>query len=199
MHWLALLLLLAPPAAEAPRVSGEKVETGIYRFRGEADIAGEIAPLVAMVIAYDQQCRRGCRYTVPGVDRTRILPGERPGSFYTWSHVDDLLDASYFVAIEVAAEEGRTTVRYSTPEPAALARLADREHPHEPFFEQQQGSWTFVELPPAADGRPRTRVEAELEMRSRSFLINLMPGQIVERTRQHLLLIYRYLGEAGGD
>lgn len=201
MCWLAILLLLAsPPAApppQAPTVAGEKVAAGVYRFRGEGEVAGEVAPLVAMVTAYDQQCRRGCRYTVPGVDRTRILPGERAGLFYTWSHVDDVLDASYFVAVEVKTEGPRTTVRYSTPDAATLARLADGEHPHEPFFYHQDGSWTFEELPPGADGAPRTRVTAELEMRSKSFLVNLMPGQIVDRTEQHLLLIYRYLGEAG--
>lgn len=205
MRWLAALLLLTPlaPAGAAapapPQVTGEKVEAGVYRFRGEGDVSAPVAPLVAMVTAYDQQCRKGCRYTVKGVDRTLILPGERDGLFYTWSHVDDVLDASYFVAVEITKEGARTTVRYSTPDAAALARLADAEHPHEPFFYHQDGSWTFDELPPGDDGALRTRVTATLEMRSKSFLVNLMPGQIVDRTREHLLLIYRYLGEAGRD
>jgi hypothetical protein len=132
---------------------------------------------------------------VPAVDRTILLPGEREGLFYTWTLVDDLLDASYFVAVEVEREGPLTTVRYATPSADALARLASREHPHEPFFERQEGRWTFEELP-AVDGGPRTRVKAELEMRSENFLVNLMPGQIVERTEKHLLLIYRYLDEA---
>jgi len=195
MSWLAPLLAVLLSAV-APQVTGEKVAAGVYRFHGEAEIAGPAAPLVAMVTAYDQQCRRGCRYEVPAVDRTILLPGEREGLFYTWTFVDDLLDASYFVAVEVERQGPLTTVRYATPPAAALARLADAEHPHDPFFERQEGSWTFEELPAAADGGPRTRVVADLEMRSENFLVNLMPGQIVERTEKHLLLIYRYLDEA---
>ncbi len=205
MYWLPLLLLLAPAATEPPRVTGAKVASGVYRFQGEGEIAGPAAPLVAMLTAYDQQCKHGCRYPVPSVDRTEILPGERAGLFYTWSYVDDLLDASYFSAIEVKQEGPRTTVRFATPDAAALARLVDKAHPHAPFFHFQEGTWTFEELPLPPGAAPRTRVTVEIEMRSSSFLVNLLPGQIVERTQEHLRLIYRYFGEAaaaagtGGD
>lgn len=196
MVLLPSLFLLAAAAAETPLVSGAKVAPGVYRFAGEGEIAGPAAPLVAMLTAYDQQCERGCRYTVPSIDRTEILAGEREGLFYTWSYVDDVLDASYFSAIEVRREGAVTTVRFATPEAETLARLVDKAHPHDPFFHFQEGTWTFEELPPAPGGSPRTKVTVAIEMRSDSFLVNLMPGQIVERTKNHLQRIYGYLGEA---
>jgi len=207
MNELALLLafqLLAsvppssPPAKprEKPQVTGEKVATGIYRFAGSAEIGAEVAPLLAIVTAYDEQCRRGCRYTVPSVDRTEILPGERPGLFYTWSYIDDLLDGSYFAAVESTSEGKRRSVHFFTPDTPTLARLADKKHPHDPFFDFQEGTWTFEELPVAEGETPRTRVQVHIEMRSKSFLVNLMPGQILERTKKHLELIYQYLGDA---
>lgn len=195
MSPLALLLLFALPPA-APAVTGEKAAPGVYRFRGEAELPGKAAPLVAMVTAYDQQCKRGCRYEVPSVDRTEILPGEREGLFYTWSYVDDLLDGAYFTAVEIETEGAATTVRSSTPDEATLARLLDKVHPHRPFFHRQEVVWTFAESPPAPGGTTRTRVTVEMEMESDRWAVNLLPGQIVERTKDHLLLIYRYLGEA---
>lgn len=196
MVLLPSLLLLLAAAPGTPLVSGAKVASGVYRFSGEGELAGPAAPLVAMLTAYDQQCEKGCRYTVPSIDRTEILPGEQEGHFYTWSFVDDVLDASYFSAIEVKREGATTTVRFATPDAATLARLVDAAHPHEPFFHFQEGTWTFEELPPPPGGRPRTRVTVAIEMRSDSFLVNLLPGQIVERTKKHLQLIYGYLGEA---
>jgi hypothetical protein len=199
MSSLALLLLFALPPA-TPQVTGEKAAPGVYRFRGEGELAGPAAPLLAMVTAYDQQCKRGCRYEVPSVDRTEILPGEREGLFYTWSYVDDLLDGAYFMAVEVAVDirtaGARTTVRSYTPAAETLARLVDKDHPHQPFFHFQEVAWTFEESPPAPDGETRTRVTVEMEMKSDRWAVNLLPGQIVERTKNHLLLIYRYLGEA---
>lgn len=194
MRSLALLLLFALPPA--PQVTGEKAAPGVYRFRGEAELPGKAAPLVALVTAYDQQCRRGCRYEVPSVDRTEILPGGSAGLFYTWSFVDDLLDGAYFVAVEVETVGASTTVRTYTPDAETLARLVDKEHPHQPFFHFQEGIWTFEEAPPAPGDEVRTRVTVEFEMRSDRWAVNLLPGQIVERTKKHLLLIYRYLGEA---
>ena len=201
MTALALLLtcqlLAATPAPPAPPVvKGENPAKGVYRFHGEGEIAGPVAPLLAVVIAYDQQCRRGCRYTVASVDRTEILPGERPGLFYTWSYIDDLLDGSYFAAVEVKEADHRTTVHFFTPDEATLARLSDARHPHEPFFQFQEGTWTLEELPGAA---PRTRVTVDIEMRSKSFVVNLLPGQIVERTQKHLLQIYQYLSAAAAS
>lgn len=195
MSPLALLLLFALPAA-APEVSGEKAATGVYRFRGEAELPGPAAPLVAMVTAYDQQCKHGCRYEVPSVDRTEILPGEHEGLFYTWSYVDDLLDGAYFMAVEVKTANAATTVRSYSPDAETLARLVDKDHPHQPFFHFQEVAWKFEESPPAPGGLARTRVTVEMEMRSDRWAVNLLPGQIVERTKEHLLLIYSYLAEA---
>lgn len=188
---LLLLLCAAPPA-----VSGAKVAPGVYRFSGEGEVAAPAAPLVAILTAYDQQCKRGCRYTVPSVDRTEILPGEKEGRFYTWSYIDDVLDASYFSAIDVTRDGARTTVHFGTPDAATLARLVDAAHPHDPFFHHQEGTWTFEELPATPGAGPRTRVTVEIEMRSDSFLVNLIPGQIVDKTKKHLMLIYGYYQEA---
>lgn len=193
--FVALALAILPPL-EKPEVRGEKVEHGVYRFHGEGEFGAPPESLLAVVIAYDQQCQKGCRYTVPAVDRTEILPGDREGLFYTWSFIDDVLDGSYFSRVEVSRDGTTTRVVFTTPDAATLAKLADTKHPHDPFFYHQEGTWTLESLPVPAGSPPRTRVRVEIEMRSRSFVVNLLPGQIVERTRDHLLLIYQYLGEA---
>lgn len=192
---LFALALVGLPPLQPPEVKGEKVDSGVYRFHGEGEFAAPPEPLLATVTAYDQQCQKGCRYTVPAVDRTEIVPGDKEGLFYTWSSIDDVLDAAYFARVEVSRDGNTTRVFFTTPDEATLKKLVDDKHPHDPFFYHQEGTWTLESLPVPAGEPPRTRVRVEIEMRSRSFVVNLLPGQILERTRKHLLLIYQYLGE----
>lgn len=191
--WCVLLAATAPEVLPRHQLSAERAGPGHYRFAGSIELPARAEPLAALIAAYDQQCQKGCSFPVAGVTRTEIVPGEGPDHFFTWSFVDDVLDGAYFSEIVLRRAPGRIVLTYATPDAATLARLATKDRPHEPFFHQQGGTWTFAEQTDDQGRFLATRVEVAMEMRSDRWVVNLMPGQILDRTRQHLATLFRYL------
>jgi hypothetical protein len=197
---MALPAWAAEPTADGElKITAVSPRRGVYRLHAEATLPGRAAPLLAVLADYEAQCKEGCRYTVPSITRTEILlrqEEEDEGStmLVTWTRVDDVLSASYWSEVHVAVDGPVSTLRFLTPRRVDLARWADRSRPHEPFFFDQHGTWTLTEL--TAESAIATHVEADMEMRSERFAVNLLPGRVLAGTRRHVEILFTYLREA---
>jgi hypothetical protein len=184
------------PAAELPPhgLTAEQPAKGSYRIQGWIELPTRAEALLAVLADVGQQCAlETCRFKVPGVTRTDILPGGTADAFETWSYVDDVLDGAYFAHLAIERAPPVLTLRVTTPDAAAIARLSDDTRRHEPFFHEQTTTWTLTERAADDGSFVSTRVEVTIAMASDRWMINLMPGQILSRTQDHVRLLFGYL------
>lgn len=168
-------------------------EKGVYQINGSDTVDAAPEALLTLLIDYPQQCQKGCRYSVPSVSSAEIIAGSSPEHFFTFTRIDDVLDASYFSEIKIERQAGRIVLRYGTPEKVDIERLASPQQPHEPFFFFLQGSWTLESLPLDSSGRPRTAVKMEMAMRSDRFLVNLLPQRVLDGAQRHLEMLLGHM------
>lgn len=178
------------------RVEAETVTRGQYRLVGEGELELAAADALAILTAFDEHCAEGCRWPISSLDQVEILEGQgaEPAGdvrLFTWTRVDDVMDASYFQAASYRRDTDATELVIETPDEAEIARLEQGRRKHAPFFHRQRTAWKLVETPGGS-----IRIRVEMEMSSDRFLVNLMPKRVLEGAKESLREYFAHLEAA---
>ena len=178
----------ASQADSEARIQSENPSKGKYRITASATIPGSPVELAQVIADFPSQCESGCGITVPSIDQAEIVHGSfEQGLMGTWTHIDDVLDASYWTTVIVTRTPDRVVLRLRTPEASELERWQSRERPHEPFFHHQDGVWV---LERQGSG---THIEHRMELRSDRLMVNLMPSKVLKGAERHVTRILDHL------
>ena len=104
--------------------------------------------IINIIRDVENQCMQGCYYYLPSIRETIIVDKISNDAFYTWTYVDDIMNAEFFSKIVV----GKNSVTYSTPAKEAVRNLKSRKYKHKPIFYQRAGKW-IVEEKFSSDGK----------------------------------------------
>lgn len=189
-------------AIDEPTIEGRVVERGHYEMSAHQDLPSSVEAISRMILDVEAQCAKGCRYRVPEISRSEII--ERSlDRLVTWTHVDSLLDASYFTTVTVDRRDDGLSLVFETPDAADIERWETKARAHDPFFHHQRTVWRLDELHNSsglASGEVAgTRVSLEMAMRSNRGLINLMPGQVLSGSRRHLEQMFAHFRTIGEE
>ncbi|MEM1179356.1 MAG: hypothetical protein AAGM22_13485 [Acidobacteriota bacterium] len=178
-------------------VESETPERGHYRLRGSG--LAPIPPRAALEIltAFEEHCADGCRWPVSSLDHVEIVTAQAAGAdgdVFTWTEIDDVMDASYFQRARRQDLDAGHVLTIEIPEAEVLDALGTERRRHRPFFQSQRVTWRLTPSPGGG-----TLVEVDMEMRSDSFLINLAPRRVLEGAEQNLQELFDHLRLGGED
>ncbi|MEO1084117.1 MAG: hypothetical protein AAFY88_07735 [Acidobacteriota bacterium] len=189
------------PAAPEPstatselEVEREIVERGHYRLRGVGSAPVSVDRALQILTAFDQHCAEGCRWPVSSLDHIEVLDAEThgletpDGDSFTWTGIDDVMDATYFQRAQYREVDGGVELTIEIPEHETLEKLTSDARSHRPFFHTQRVTWRLS--PSAGDG---VDVDVEMEMLSDSFLINLAPNRVLDGAELSLQELFGHL------
>ena len=181
------------------RIDGENPRKGHYRVWGSEIIPVRAQVLLEALVDSPAWCTSGCRFEVPSIVRTDILPGSTADRFTTWTKIKDVLSGSYFSYNTVEMNGDRRIFRFFTPPAEDLPQLVSKEHKDDPFFHRQDGTWVLIELYDEHGDFRATRVEMEMIMESKKFYINLLAGRVIEGSIEHMTRKFEHLRAFAGD
>ncbi len=177
---------------QAPLFDARVVKRGHYSISAQQDFDATPDVLSQLILDVEAQCKRGCRYFVPEISRAVITQRE-PKRLVTWTHVDSLLDASYFTVITTTDQDNGLSIVFETPDATDIEQWSTKELAHDPFFHLQRVVWRLDELHDPSGTVSATRVSLDMEMHSDRALINLMPGQVLAGAQRHLEQMFEHL------
>ncbi len=167
---------------------------GTHRLTGTHLTRKSPAQVWTILTAYSDYCEKGCRYERPNLVRVKKLSQhETDTSWYTWSHVDNILrDVTYFSKVTVKWDrEGgfsTDTLQLDASHQKLIDELEEKTGlKHRPAFDTANTTTTV------AKNGGKTFVRQDVVLTA-SGVLDMWPAKIEQGIRDHMDATFKNIG-----
>ncbi len=141
------------------------------------------------VLATEDLCEKGCRYSSPGVVKERKLAYKASDEhYYKWTHVGGIKTVKFFKEVRITSSGGVTRVKLralTAPQDQALISELEKKTglEHSPSFDAATGDYKFREK----DGKLHVQVQTMTRI---SGVLTLLEGTVKSAMKESLNAIF---------